>query len=226
MQGDLYPSWNADYAWEERETPLNDGDCGTRFGSVTQLLFDGFQTQDQARSLGYEKLARYYDFHGAAQDIARATITVLFQQLVEFAEKISGAPPGLPTAERVAAGRDEGVNLEQATAQRRIQFVDRVTSLYAVCAGTALVPGDDLPMPLDHWHAARYGMKPRVAYEQSLKSTDRNACGLEALNAAGAPCTRSICAIATSRKPTSTASAAIMTCRRLNCSTTTCSGGG
>ena len=51
VQGDLYPSvdLNADYAWEERETPLNDfGDYerdSVRF-SVTQLLFDGFQTRD------------------------------------------------------------------------------------------------------------------------------------------------------------------------------------
>ena len=78
--GDLAPrvDLNADYAWAERATPLND------FGSyesdsirftVTQLLFDGFQTWNEVRSLGYEKLARYYDFHAAAQDIAlQATV--------------------------------------------------------------------------------------------------------------------------------------------------------
>ena len=94
-QGGFYPSvdLDADYAWEERETPLNDfGDYerdSVRF-SVTQLLFDGFQTRNRARSLGYEKLARYYDMHGAAQEIALdATVaysnTVLYQDLVKFA---------------------------------------------------------------------------------------------------------------------------------------------
>ena len=211
VQGDLYPSvdLNADYAWEERETPLNDfGDYerdSVRF-SVTQLLFDGFQTRDQARSLGYEKLARYYDFHGAAQDIALEATeaysnTVLFQQLVEFAEEnyVVHRQVYNKIAERVAAGRDEGVNLEQATARIALaesNLLTEVTNLYDTRAEfqrvVGLLPGDDLPMPL-----VPTGMLPgmrdealRVAYEQSPeinRSIEEMRAAREALNATRGP---------------------------------------
>ena len=139
--GDFAPrvDLNADYAWAERATPIND------FGSyesdsirftVTQLLFDGFQTRDEVRSLGYEKLARYYDFHSAAQDIAlQATVayadTVLYQKLVGFAEEnyVVHRQVYSKIAERVAAGRDEGVNLEQATARMALAESNLLTEV-------------------------------------------------------------------------------------------------
>ena len=61
-QGGMLPSvdLNAEYGRLERDTPVQDfGDYdrdSVRF-SITQLLFDGFQTRDEARALGYEKLA-------------------------------------------------------------------------------------------------------------------------------------------------------------------------
>ena len=210
-EGDLYPSvdLNADYAWEDRETPLNDfGDYerdSVRF-SVTQLLFDGFQTRDQARSLGYEKLARYYDFHGAAQDIALEATeaysnTVLFQQLAEFAEEnyVVHRQVYNKIAERVAAGRDEGVNLEQATARMALaesNLLTEVTNLYDTRAEfqrvVGLLPGDDLPMPL-----VPTGMLPgvrdealRVAYDNSPeinRSIEEMRAAREALNATRGP---------------------------------------
>ena len=89
FEGGLYPSvdLSAEYGWENRETPIQDfGEYerdAVRF-SVTQLLFDGFQTRDEARARGYEKLAKYYEFDSAAQQIAlEATdaylTTVLYQ---------------------------------------------------------------------------------------------------------------------------------------------------
>ena len=166
-EGGLYPSidLNADYGWEERETPLNDfGDYerdSTRF-SVTQLLFDGFQTRDEARALGYEKLARYYDFHGAAQDVAlqatRAYVdAVLYQELVGFAEEnyVVHRQVYNSIAERVGAGRDEGVNLEQATARMALaesNLLTEVTNLHDTRAEfqrvVSALPVDTLLMPV------------------------------------------------------------------------------
>ena len=186
--GDFAPrvDLNADYAWAERATPIND------FGSyesdsirftVTQLLFDGFQTRDEVRSLGYEKLARYYDFHSAAQDIAlQATVayadTVLYQKLVGFAEEnyVVHRQVYGKIAERVAAGRDEGVNLEQATARMALaesNLLTEVTNLYDTRAEFQRVVGDlpvdQLPIP-----TISTTMMPtlreealRVAYHQS-----------------------------------------------------------
>ena len=166
-EGGMYPSvdLNADYGWEERETPLNDFGEYDRDSvrlSITQLLFDGFQTRDEARAIGYEKLARYYDVHGAAQNIAlQATIayadTVLFQDLVEFAEEnyVVHRQIFSKIAERVEAGRDERVNLEQATARMALaesNLLTEVTNLYDTRAEFQRVvgelPADVLPMPL------------------------------------------------------------------------------
>jgi adhesin transport system outer membrane protein len=186
--GDLAPrvDLNADYAWAERATPLNDfgsyDSDSIRF-TVTQLLFDGFQTWNEVRSLGYEKLARYYDFHAAAQDIAlQATIayadTVLYQKLVGYAEEnyVVHRQVSSKIAERVAAGRDEGVNLEQATARMALaesNLLTEVTNLYDTRAEFQRVVGelpvDQLPMP-----TISTSMMPglreealRVAYSQS-----------------------------------------------------------
>lgn len=165
-KGGLYPSvdLNADYGWEDRETPLNNfGEYekdSVRF-SITQLLFDGFQTRDEARSLGYEKLARYYDVHGAAQEIGFSAIsayldTVLYQELVTFAEENYVVHRQIfnKIAERVEAGRDEGVNLEQATARVALaesNLLTEVTNLHDTRAEFQRVVGqlpvDKLPMP-------------------------------------------------------------------------------
>ena len=166
-EGGFYPSvdLDADYAWEERETPLNDfGDYerdSVRF-SVTQLLFDGFQTRDRARSLGYEKLARYYDVHGAAQSIAfDASVaysnTVLYQDLVKFAGENFDVHKAVYSKiqERAAAGRDEGVNLDQAKSRLALaesNLLTERTNLYDTISEfqriVGALPGDNLPMPV------------------------------------------------------------------------------
>ena len=165
-EGGFYPSvdLDADYAWEERETPLNDfGDYerdSVRF-SVTQLLFDGFQTRDRARSLGYEKLARYYDVHGAAQAIALdASVaysnTVLYQKLVGFAADNFAYHKDIYSKiqQRAAAGRDEGVNLDQAKSRLALaesNLLTERTNLYDTISEfqriVGALPGDNLPMP-------------------------------------------------------------------------------
>ena len=164
--GDFYPSVdvNAEVGWEERTTPLNDfGDYdrdSVRF-SITQLLFDGFQTRDQVRALGQEKLARYHDFNTAAQDIALAATvayadTVLFQRLVAFAEEnyVEHRKLFNKIEQRVKAGRDEAVNLEQAKARLALaesNLLTEVTNLHDTRAEfqrvVGLLPAPKLPMP-------------------------------------------------------------------------------
>ena len=209
--GDFAPrvDLNADYAWAERVTPLND------FGSyesdsirftVTQLLFDGFQTRDEVRSLGYEKLARYYDFHSAAQDIALEATrayadTVLYQNLVGFAEEnyVVHRQVYSKIAERVQAGRDEGVNLDQANARMALaesNLLTEVTNLYDTRAEFQRVVGDlpidRLPMP-----TISTSMMPaireealRIAYDQSPdvnRTIEEMRAAREAYNATRGP---------------------------------------
>jgi adhesin transport system outer membrane protein len=125
----------------------------------------------------------------------------LFQQLVEFAEEnyVVHRQVYNKIAERVAAGRDEGVNLEQATARIALaesNLLTEVTNLYDTRAEfqrvVGLLPGDDLPMPL-----VPTGMLPgmrdealRVAYEQSPeinRSIEEMRAAREAMNATRGP---------------------------------------
>ena len=206
-QGGMLPSvdLNAEYGRLERDTPVQDfGDYdrdSVRF-SITQLLFDGFQTRDQARALGYEKLARYYDIHGAAQNVAlEATAvysdTVLFQALVDFAEENYVVHRQIfnKIAQRVEAGRDERVNLEQATARMALaesNLLTEVTNLYDTRAEFQRVvgelPGDDLPMAFVPMGAVP-NMRDevlKVAYQNSPsinRATEEMRSSQESLNA-------------------------------------------
>jgi len=165
-EGRLYPTvdLDAEYGWEDRQTPVQDfGEYekdSARF-SITQLLFDGFKTRDEARALGYEKLAQYYITHEAANDVSlSATIayldTVLYQKLVGFAEENYVVHRQIfnKIAERVEAGRDERVNFEQATARMALaesNLLTEVTNLHDTRAEFQRVinalPADELPLP-------------------------------------------------------------------------------
>jgi adhesin transport system outer membrane protein len=165
-KGDLLPSvdLSGDYSWQERQTPIADfGDYeadSLRF-SITQLLFDGFQSRDEMRAKRYEKLARYYDFYGASQETALAATeayldTVLFQQLVRYAEDnyVTHRQVYNKIAERAAAGVSQRVDLEQATARLALaesNLLTEVTNLHDTRTEFQRVvgqlPGDELPMP-------------------------------------------------------------------------------
>jgi adhesin transport system outer membrane protein len=157
IQGRFLPSVDvtADYGWEDRETPINnfgeyDRDA-VRF-SITQMLFDGFQTRDEARAAGYDKLARYYDFDSASQQIALEATeaylnTVLFQKLVGFAEENYVVHRQLfnKIAERAEGGVSQRVDLEQATARMALaesNLLTEVTNLHDTTAEFQRVVGD------------------------------------------------------------------------------------
>lgn len=165
-KGALLPSVDlaGEYSRQDRQTPIADfGDYDSdslRF-SITQLLFDGFQTRDQLRSRRYEKLARYYDFHSASQDVALQASdaylnAVLFQELVGFAEEnyVVHRQVFNKIAERAAGGVSQRVDLEQATARMALaesNLLTEVTNLYDTRAEfqrvVGLLPAESLPLP-------------------------------------------------------------------------------
>jgi len=165
-RGGFYPSVDVtgSYGREERETPISDfGDYTSESlnFSITQLLFDGFQTRDQVRARRYEKLARYYDFHGASQTVAldatKAYLdTVLYQRLVLFAEQnyVVHRQVYNKIAERASAGVSQRVDLEQATARMALaesNLLTEVTNLHDTRAEFQRVvgrlPDESLPLP-------------------------------------------------------------------------------
>jgi adhesin transport system outer membrane protein len=165
-RGDLLPSvdLSGDYSWQERQTPIADfGDYESdslRF-SITQLLFDGFQTRDELRSARYEKLSTYYAFHAAAQEIALSATqaylnTVRFQRLVEYAERnyVVHRQVFNKIAERASAGISQRVDLEQATARMALaesNLLTEVTNLHDTRVEfqrvVGLMPAQALPDP-------------------------------------------------------------------------------
>ena len=165
-QGRYYPSVdvNADIGREERETPLVDfGDYSrdaTRF-SITQMLFDGFQTREDVRRAGFEKLSQYYELQRASQEIgleaAQAYLdTLRFQQLVKFAEEnyVYHRQVYDKIAERTGGGVSQGVDLEQAAARVALaesNLLTELTNLHDVRARFQRVvgdlPADNLTMP-------------------------------------------------------------------------------
>lgn len=165
-RGDMLPSVDlaGNYSWEERETPIADfGDYeadSLRF-SITQLLFDGFQSRDEARSRRFEKLARFYDFEAASQQVALSATevylnTLLFQRLVDYAERnyVVHRQVYNKIAERAAGGVSQRVDLEQATARLALaesNLLTEVSNLHDTKAEfqrvVGMLPGEDLALP-------------------------------------------------------------------------------
>ncbi|MFT7287617.1 MAG: adhesin transport system outer membrane protein [Halieaceae bacterium] len=155
---------SGDYSWQDRQTPLRDfGDYESdalRF-SITQLLFDGFQTRDEVRSRRYAKMASYYDFHGASQQVALDATdvflnTVLYQHLVTFAEEnyVVHRQVFNKIAERADAGISQRVDFEQASARMALaesNLLTEVTNLHDTRTEfqrvIGLLPGDNLSEP-------------------------------------------------------------------------------
>ena len=187
-QGGYFPSVDlyADIGREERETPLFDfGDYSrdaVRF-SVTQMLFDGFDTRNAVKALGFDRLSQYYQLQAASQEAALEAAqayldTVRFQQLTEYAKEnyIVHRQVYDKIAERTGGGVSQGVDLEQAAARIALaesNLLTELTNLHDVSARfqriVGEVPADSLPVP-----TVPTGMIPdmrdaalKLAYDQS-----------------------------------------------------------
>ncbi|MDB4476407.1 TolC family outer membrane protein [bacterium] len=164
--GDMLPSvdLSGEYSSQERQTPIadfGDYDADSLRFSITQLLFDGFQSRDEARAKRFEKLARYYDFEAASQEVALTATeayvnTVLYQRLVQFAEQnyVVHRQVFNKIAERAAGGVSQRVDLEQATARLALaesNLLTEVTNLHDTRAEfqriVGLLPAKTLPLP-------------------------------------------------------------------------------
>jgi adhesin transport system outer membrane protein len=149
---------------EDRQTPLVDSHDYTRDASrlsVTQMLFDGFQTREEVRRLGYSKLSQYYDLQRASQETALEAAeayldTVRYQQLVTYAEDnyVVHRQVYDKIAERTSGGVSQGVDLEQAAARIALaesNLLTEMTNLHDVQTRFQRIiggmPADDLPMP-------------------------------------------------------------------------------
>ncbi|PLW81590.1 transporter [Kineobactrum sediminis] len=206
-EGGFYPSVDVstEIGREERETPLvNLGSYtrdATRF-TITQMLFDGFETREEVRALGFSKLRQYYELRRSSEEIALEATqayldTVRFQKLVGFAEDnyVFHREVHDKIVERAGGGVSQGVDLEQSSARLALaesNLLTETTNLHDVQARFQRIVGDlpanDLAMP-----AIPAGMIPQMrsaalnmAYE---KSPEINAA-IENLRAAQADANR------------------------------------
>lgn len=156
-QGGYLPSvdLSAEIGREERETPLVDLGRYTRDAArltITQMLFDGFQTREEVRELGFEKLSQYYEYRQASQEVAleaaQAYIDAYrYQQLVDFAKENYVFHEEIydKVAERTEGGVSQGVDLEQAAARVALaesNLLTELTNLHDVQARFQRVVGD------------------------------------------------------------------------------------
>ena len=92
--------------------------------TITQMLFDGFATKHEVAKQGFIKLARYYDFKQASEEVALETAQA-FLDVQRYRELVSLAQENLDQhrnyhhdiEERVNSGIGRGVDLEQASAR-------------------------------------------------------------------------------------------------------------
>jgi adhesin transport system outer membrane protein len=210
-RGGYFPSvdLSAEIGEENRDTPLIDtgnySRDATRF-SITQMLFDGFQTREEVARLGYAKLSRYYDLKRASEETALEATeayldTMRYQKLVTLAESnyIVHRQIFEKISERTGGGVSQGVDLEQAAGRVALaesNLLTEMTNLHDVRTRFQRVvgdlPADELTQP-----SVPTSMIPELregalnqAYEQSpeinaaienLRSTQ------SALNATNAP---------------------------------------
>ena len=210
-EGGYYPSVDitADIGREDRETPLVNFDDysrdATRF-SITQMLFDGFQTREDVRRLGFTKLNQYYELQSASQDVALEAAqayldTVRYQQLVKLAEDNYIVHRNVydKIAERTGGGISQGVDLDQAAARVALaesNLLTEMTNLHDVQTRfqrvVGAVPAENLVVPV-----VPSDMIPQMreaalnlAYEQSPEidaAIENLRASQAALNATNAP---------------------------------------
>jgi adhesin transport system outer membrane protein len=149
---------------EQRDTPLVDLGSYTRDATrftVTQMLFDGFETRNTVATRNYEKLSQYYNLRSISEAVALEAAqayldTLRFQQLVGFAEDnyVYHRQIYNRIEERASGGVSQGVDLQQAEARIALaesNLVTELQNLHDVQARFQRVigglPTDDLSMP-------------------------------------------------------------------------------
>ena len=149
---------------EQRDTPLVDLGSYTRDATrftVTQMLFDGFETRNTVATRNYEKLSQYYNLRSISETVALEASqafldTLRFQQLVEYAEDnyVFHRQIYNRIRERTSGGVSQGVDLQQAEARIALaesNLVTEIQNLHDVQARFQRVigglPDEELAMP-------------------------------------------------------------------------------
>jgi outer membrane protein, adhesin transport system len=145
----------AEYGHERRDDPLITQDSYTRDSvrlTLTQMLFDGFETRHEVDRLGYSRLARYHELKTVSEQTAleatQAYFDVLrYQKLVTLAEEnyVQHKLIYDNIHERVTAGIGRRVNLEQATGRLALaesNLLTEATNLHDVTARFLRVVGE------------------------------------------------------------------------------------
>jgi len=127
----------AEVGREDRNTPLIDlGDYGRDSAefSITQMLFDGFETRDTVARLGFDTLSNYYIFKRSSEEVA-LEVAVAYLEAVKYQQLVKYAADNLTVhrqihdqiSERTGGGVSEGVDLDQAVARVGLAETNLVT---------------------------------------------------------------------------------------------------
>jgi len=162
-KGGYYPSvdLNGEIGSERIEDTSNFQDTfdtsSVRF-TITQMLFDGFATKHEVAKQGFIKLARYYDFKQASEEVALETAQA-FLDVQRYRKLASLAQENLEQhrryhrdiEERVNSGVGRGVDLEQASARLALaesNLLTEITNLHDVSTRfyrlVGLFPADNI----------------------------------------------------------------------------------
>lgn len=162
-QGGYYPSvdLNGEIGSERIEDTNNFKDTydtsSMRF-TITQMLFDGFATKHEVAKQGFIKLARYYDFKQASEEVALETAQAYldvqrYRKLVNLAQENLDQHRSYhrDIEERVNSGVGRGVDLEQASARLALaesNLLTEMTNLHDVSTRfyrlVGLFPADNI----------------------------------------------------------------------------------
>jgi adhesin transport system outer membrane protein len=150
-----------DIGRERSDTPSSDFDSYDRDSvnlTLTQMLFDGFATQNEVAKLGFSKLAKYYDIKQASErsalETAQAYLDVLrYQALTELAKGnyVNHKKIYDDIKQRTDAGISRRVDFEQASGRLALaesNLLTEVTNLHDVTVTfqrlTGSLPADSL----------------------------------------------------------------------------------
>jgi adhesin transport system outer membrane protein len=136
---------NGEVGRERSETPSSPYDSYDRDSAnltLTQMLFDGFETKNEVERLGYAKLSKFYEIKQASERSALETgqsyLDVLrYQGLVELAKEnyVNHKKIHVDIKQRADAGISRRVDLEQASGRLALSesnLLTEITNLHDV----------------------------------------------------------------------------------------------
>jgi adhesin transport system outer membrane protein len=126
--------------------------------SLSQNIFQGLQTYNTVKQLGYDEQAKYFDFLDATESMALQTVqayqdVLRYRQLLDTAQENYAIHKGIfeQIAQKVQAGVGRRVDLEQAAGRLALAESNLITdtsNLHDVSVRYARLTGSDAPAQL------------------------------------------------------------------------------